>query len=98
MNRATSHPFLALLVFCASLSVWTLTASGQSPFSSVKMEVRLSQEEAAWKAEAKFLVEDKEFSNPIRDIKVDGDAISFTVNIEGTDVRFTGRRVDDKLD
>ncbi|MDT4896461.1 MAG: hypothetical protein QOH25_1538 [Acidobacteriota bacterium] len=98
MCKTTSQSLLRLLVFCASLLVIPLTVLGQSPFSSVKMEVTLNQEGAEWKAEAKFTAQGQEFANPVRDLKVsDNNNISFTVNIGGADVRFVGKLGDDKL-
>lgn len=97
MCKTTSLSLLRLLVFCASLLVIPLTVLGQSPFSSVKMEVALNQEGAEWKAEAKFNVQDREFANPVRDLKASDSDISFTANIGGADVRFVGKLSDDKL-
>lgn len=97
MSRATSHPFLLFLIFSVSLSVLTLTAFGQSPFSSVKMDVTISREGDTWKANAKFLVENREFSNPASDIKVNGEAVSFVVDLDRTLVRFTGKRTGEQL-
>jgi hypothetical protein len=97
MCKTTSRSLLILLVFCASLLVIPQTALGQSPFSSVKMEVTLNQEGAEWKSEAKFTVQDREFTNPVRDLKASESDISFTVNIGGADVRFVGKLGDDKL-
>lgn len=96
-SKATSHIVLALLIFCASLLVMPGKALGQSPFSSVKMEVTLNQEGTDWKAEAKFDVQGREFVDPVRDFKASDKDISFVVNIGGADVRFVGKLDGDKL-
>ncbi len=97
MRKTASPSRLILLVFFASLLMMPLTALGQSPFSSVKMEVALNQEGADWKAEAKFNAQGREFADPVRDFKASGNDLSFTVNIGGADVRFAGKLGEDKL-
>ena len=77
-----------------------LTASsgfGQSPFSSVKMELTLVREATEWKAEVKFNAGGQVFSNPVRNLKVGDSDISFSTEIGGADVRFVGKLVDNKL-
>jgi hypothetical protein len=85
--------FLFTLVFAAAS-----TGFGQSPFSSVKMELTLAREGAEWKAEAKFNAGGQEFSNPVRDLKVGANDIFFSTEIGGAEARFTGKLVDNRLD
>ncbi len=96
-SNATPPTLLALLIFCASLLVMPAAAFGQSPFSSVKMELTLNQEGTDWKAEAMFNAQGQGFANPLRDFKVSDNDLSFTVNIGGADVRFSGKLNDGKL-
>ncbi|MDT4952994.1 MAG: hypothetical protein QOJ02_1132 [Acidobacteriota bacterium] len=98
MNKVSSRPLPALLIFCALLLAVPVWAFGQSPFSSVKMELTLNQEGTQWKANARFNIPNHEFVEPLRELLVSGNDISFVVNIGGADVRFTGKRVGDKLD
>ena len=69
----------------------------QSPFSSVEMNLTLAREGAEWKAEAKFNAGGREFSNPVRNLKVSESDISFSAEIGGAEVRFAGRLADNKL-
>ena len=55
------------------------------------MELRLSSDGAQWKAEARFTGEGREFSNPLRDLKINDAGISFTTEIGGADVKFIGK-------
>jgi hypothetical protein len=55
------------------------------------MELRLSSDRAQWKAEARFTGEGREFSNPVRDLKINGTGISFTTEVGGADVRLVGK-------
>jgi hypothetical protein len=93
MNKITSCLLPALLLFC----VMPLAAFGQSPFSSVKMELTLNQEAAEWKANARFSIPNHEFANPLRELLLSGNDISFVVDIGGADVRFAGKLNGDKL-
>lgn len=91
------------LLFSTVLVLFTLVLAavspgfGQSPFSSVKMELTLAREATEWKAEAKFNAAGQEFSNPVRNLRVGDSDISFSTEIGGAEVRFVGRLADNKL-
>ena len=78
------------------LSIPNITAA-QSPFSSVKMELTLTQEGTSWKAEGKFNIGGSELIKPAQDLKVNANDLSFFVEIEGVQVRFVGRLSENKL-
>ena len=94
--RATIALLISTLLFGAALLPTSIT-SAQSPFSSVKMELTLSQKGTEWKAEAKFNVGGNEFSKPVQDLKVNTNDLSFFVEIEGAQVRFTGKLSNNNL-
>src|SRR5918992_6028462 len=83
---------LFALVFAAASSGF-----GQSPFSSVQMELTLAREATEWKAEAKFNAAGQVFSNPVRNLKVGDSDISFSTEIGGAEARFVGKLADNKL-
>jgi hypothetical protein len=86
-----------LFVLFALLFTVVSFAFSQSPFSSVAMELNLALEGPDWRAEAKFNAAGREFSNPVRNIKVGDRDISFSADIGGAEVRFVGKVVDNKL-
>ncbi|HYG82117.1 MAG TPA: hypothetical protein VD861_17085 [Pyrinomonadaceae bacterium] len=91
------HRPVPFLLLCAALLASPAAALGQSPFSSVKMEVALSREGAEWKGEARFNVEGREVASPLLELKIGGAEISFVAKLHGADVRFAGRLDGDKL-
>src|SRR5688500_4092003 len=97
MNRVFTTHAAALLLFVVLISVSSTPVAAQSPFSSVKMELTITQQAAEWKAEAKFNVAGNEFSKTVQDLKITGNQLSFFVEIEGAQVRFTGKLGDNKL-
>ena len=56
----------------------------EPPGRSGNMELVLVREGAQWKAQAKFQIGPRESSNPIEDLKVDGNQVSFATSIGGT--------------
>src|ERR1044072_40748 len=82
---------------CFALICISNATTAQSPFSSVKMELTLSQSGSDWKAEAKFNIAGNEFTKPAQDLKVNANDLSFFVEIEGTQVRFAGKISESKL-
>ena len=86
-----------VLVLFALVFAAVSSGFGQSPFSSVKMELTLVREATEWKAEAKFDVAGQQFSNPVRNLKVGDSDISFSTEIGGAEVRFVGKLADNKL-
>ena len=92
-TRLASTPLALFILLFASVT----SNFGQSPFSSVKMELTLARVETEWKAEAKFNAAGRDFSNPVRNLKVSDGNISFSADIGGAEVRFVGKLADNKL-
>src|SRR6185436_2555283 len=82
--------------FVALLCVANLAAA-QSPFSSVKMELTISRDGVDWKAEAKINVGGNELTTPARDLKLNGNDLSFFIELEGAQVKFAGKLSENKL-
>jgi hypothetical protein len=71
--------------------------AAQSPFSSVPMELVLTQNGAEWKADVRFTISGQKTTDPVRELRVEGESVSFVVEIRGADVRFTGTLAEGKL-
>ena len=97
MSKSFIHSVFMLLILSVPVLASVALGIGQSPFSSVKMELTLVRQGTEWKADAKFNAAGQEFSNPVQNLKVNGSDVSFSVEIEGADVRFTGKLTDNKL-
>lgn len=87
----------AFLICAALFSLSPTPVVAQSPFSSVKMEVLFTSEANQWKGEAKFNIGGNELAKTLQDLNVNGSAVSFSVVIEGAQVRFTGKLADKEL-
>ncbi len=97
MRKNFNLLFSTVLVLFTLVFTAVTSGFGQSPFSSVKMELTLAREATEWKAEAKFNAAGQEFSNPVRNIRVGDSDISFSTEIGGAEVRFVGKLADNKL-
>ena len=97
MRRTLIFLSQAFLICAALLCVSQAPVNGQSPFSSVKVEVLFTQEANEWKGEAKFNIGGNELPTNVRDIKVNASDVSFSVVIEGAQVRFNGKLADKQL-
>lgn len=87
----------AFLICIALLSLSPASGLAQSPFSSVKVEALFTQEANEWKGEAKFNIGGNELAKTLQDLNVNGSAVSFSVVIEGAQVRFTGKLAENQL-
>lgn len=97
MHKTVTRSVPMLLGLLTLLFVCVSSGFSQSPFSSVKMELILTREGTQWKAEAKFQAGGRDFSNPVQNLKVNGNDISFSADIGGAEVRFVGKLADNKL-
>jgi hypothetical protein len=68
----------------------------------VSMDLTLSPVPSGWSATGRFRLTDKEFAEPIRDLRISGADISFRARFHGADVSFVGKlkagRLRGKLD
>lgn len=70
----------------------------QTPGPSGALEIALARSENDWRAEVKIEVaENKILTKPARNVKVDGEKLSFTIELMGAEVTFSGSLRDDKL-
>jgi putative intracellular protease/amidase len=97
MRKNFNLLFSTVLVLFALVFAAASSGFGQSPFSSVKMELTLVREATEWKAEAKFNAGGREFTNPVQNLKVSDNDISFSAEVGGVEVRFVGKLADTKL-
>ena len=97
MRKNFNLLFSTVLVLFPLVLAAVSSGFGQSPFSSVKMELTLAREATEWKAEAKFNAAGQDFSNPVRNLRVGDSDISFSTEIGGAEVRFVGKLADNKL-
>jgi hypothetical protein len=67
-----------------------------SQFSG-EMELTLTRDGDAWKAEAKFKVRENKAENPVRELEIKDDQISFRAMIGRIDVLFTGKLDGNKI-
>ena len=93
MPTLLSRSFL----ICAALLSVSASSLAQSPLSSVKVEVLFTQEASEWKGEAKLNIGGNEIAKPLQDLNVNESAVSFSVIIEGAQVRFNGKLADKQL-
>ncbi|HKP37741.1 MAG TPA: hypothetical protein VJT71_12870 [Pyrinomonadaceae bacterium] len=96
MRRILALLLSTSLTLVALLSIPSLAAA-QSPFSSVKMELTVTQDGVDWKADAKLNVGGNELITPARDLKLNGNELSFFIELEGAQVKFAGRLSENKL-
>lgn len=77
------------------------TGNWTGPMETTKftatMELALPREGTELRAESRFAMKELRSSEPIRDLKVGGQDITFKTNIGGANVHFTGRLEGDKL-
>jgi hypothetical protein len=65
--------------------------------TSAPMELTLASKGNAWQATVAFDMGTEQVSNPVLDLKVKGSEISFTTEIGGAQVKFSGRSSDGKI-
>jgi hypothetical protein len=65
---------------------------------TLQMELTLSQNaEKIRQAEASFEMEGRSVSNPVKNLKIEGDDLSFATDLMGAEIRFSGKLSDGKL-
>ncbi len=82
----------------ATLSLMTIFAAVNfAQIPSVRMELTLEQKDSIWQASINLEMEGNKISNPVKNLQVAGDNLSFSTEMMGAELRFSGKFSDNKL-
>lgn len=80
------------------LGIFTLNDFAQSSPIIVQMEVNLTQNgEKLFQATANFEMGGGKISNPLKTLKIEGENLSFSTDLQGAEVKFIGKFTENKL-
>lgn len=96
MIKSLARPFITSFIILTLLSAFTSFTFSQPP-QSIKLDLTLARDGATWSGEVKINAGGHESSQSAQKLSVSGDELSFSANLEGAEVRFSGKRAGDQL-
>lgn len=79
------------------ITFFALVNHAQSQLPTVQMELVLEQKDSIRQAAASFEVEQNKISNPVKNLKTDNETVSFSTDMMGAEIYFTGKLFENTL-
>ncbi len=87
-----------IAVTFALLGIFTVNGFAQSSPMIVQMELSISENaENIQQAATSFEMGGNKISNPAKNLKIEGNSLSFSTDFQGAEIRFTGILAENKL-